>query len=74
MSKKEKPIGLIIRQLRENAEISQEELASRAAIHRTYVSQLERGIKSPTIAVLQKLAHALGTTASEILRAMEGQL
>jgi transcriptional regulator with XRE-family HTH domain len=51
--------------------MSQEELADRAAIHRTYVSQLERGLKSPTVAILLDLAKALNTSPSKILRSVE---
>ena len=39
-------LGNAIARLRESVGISQEELAERAGIHRTYVSQLERGLKS----------------------------
>jgi transcriptional regulator with XRE-family HTH domain len=51
--------------------MSQEELADRATIHRTYVSQLERGLKSPTLAIMFKLAKALGTSPSKILHTLE---
>ena len=65
-------LGEIIRERRLAAGISQEELAARAAIHRTYVSQLERGLKSPTVAILAKVANALGTSPSRLLRGIEG--
>lgn len=51
--------------------ISQEELADRAQVHSSYVSQLERGVKSPTLGVIMKLASALGQPASELIRAVE---
>lgn len=63
--------GKVITDLRKTAGISQEELADRAGIHRTYVSQIERGLKSPTIAILVKLARALDTTPSKIMRLLE---
>ena len=63
--------GKVISDLRKEARISQEELADRASIHRTYVSQIERGLKSPTIAVLTKLAKALSTTPSKIMKLVE---
>jgi transcriptional regulator with XRE-family HTH domain len=63
--------GKIIADLRQTAGFSQEELAERAAIHRTYVSQIERGLKSPTITMLFKLAAALETTPSKILKQVE---
>jgi transcriptional regulator with XRE-family HTH domain len=63
--------GEVISQLRRNACLSQEMLADRAGIHRTYISQLERGLKSPTLAVLMKIAAALDVRASEILILLE---
>jgi transcriptional regulator with XRE-family HTH domain len=64
-------VGRVICDLRRAAGISQEELGERAGIHRTYVSQLERGIKSPTIVILQKLSDALSTKPSSILNLAE---
>ena len=64
-------LGAVIRDLRVAAGMSQEELADRAGIHRTYVSQLERGLKSPTVAILVDLAKALDTSPSRILRSVE---
>jgi transcriptional regulator with XRE-family HTH domain len=52
-------------------DISQEELADRAQEHTSYVSQLERGLKSPTLGVIMRLARALGQPASELIRAVE---
>jgi transcriptional regulator with XRE-family HTH domain len=46
---------------------SQEEFADRAGIHRTYVSDIERGARKPTITVVEKLAVALETSASDLL-------
>jgi transcriptional regulator with XRE-family HTH domain len=46
---------------------SQEELADRAEIHRTYVSGLERGVRNPTITVLAKVAKALTVTPGSLL-------
>lgn len=39
--------------------MSQEELADRADLHQTYISGIERGIRNPTIMVIDKLADAL---------------
>lgn len=49
-----------LRQLRVERGLSQEILAVDAAIDRTYVSRLERGLENPTVAVLDRLASALG--------------
>jgi transcriptional regulator with XRE-family HTH domain len=46
---------------------SQEELADQANVHRTYVSGVERGLRNPTVTVLERLAKALEVTASTLL-------
>jgi transcriptional regulator with XRE-family HTH domain len=56
-----------LRQLRQAKGWSQEDYADRAGIHRTYVSDIERGARNPTIMVVERLAEALGVTASRIL-------
>ena len=48
-----------LRHYRNQAELSQEELADLASLDRTYVSQLERGLKSPTLNTLDRLATCL---------------
>ena len=67
-------ISQVIAQLRRDAKISQEELAHRAGIHRTYVSQIERGLKSPTLQILIQIANALDTSASQIIKDVEMRL
>lgn len=52
-------IGRNMKRLREAKGWSQEELAAEAGIHRTYVSGVERGVRNPTVTVLEKLAVAL---------------
>jgi transcriptional regulator with XRE-family HTH domain len=67
-----KAFGLAIQERRHEVSFSQEDLAFRAGVHRTYISQLERGIKSPTLKVIVSLAVALDCPASQlILRAEE---
>ncbi|MDN3564375.1 helix-turn-helix transcriptional regulator [Paeniroseomonas aquatica] len=58
-----------LRRLRRDRCLSQEELAHRAEIDRTYVSALERGVYSASVDVVDKLAQALGIEASDLLRA-----
>lgn len=60
-------LGNELRRLREQARFSQEELAFRAGLHRTYISLLERGLKSPTIDTLFRLADALKASPSKIV-------
>lgn len=47
--------------------LSQEELADRAGVDRTYVSGIERQVRNPTITVVAKFAKALGTTTADLL-------
>lgn len=56
-----------LRRLRAAKGWSQEKFAFEANIHRTYVSDIERGARNPTISVVEKLAVPLGVTASELL-------
>ncbi len=56
-----------LRRLRDQKDLSQEELAFRAKIDRTYVSALERSVYSATITMVEKLATVLGVTPSSML-------
>lgn len=57
-----------LRHHRERAALSQERLAAAAGLDRTYVSQLERGLKSPTLGTLEKLADCLAVRVEDLLR------
>ena len=70
----ERALGLEIKRIRESLQKSQEALAFDAGIHRTYVSLIERGRKSPTLTVIAKLAKALNVRPSELLRRVEDQV
>jgi transcriptional regulator with XRE-family HTH domain len=63
--------GDVLRRYRSDRNISQEELAYRAGIDRTFVSRLERGIRQPTVTTLIGLGQALGVSAAELVREME---
>lgn len=52
-------VGLAVQRLRTEKGWSQEELADRAQLHRTYISGVERGVRNPTVTVLEKIAKAL---------------
>lgn len=60
-------LGRNLRRLRQEKGWSQEAFAFEADLHRTYISDLERGARNPTITVVEKLAKALGVTAGELL-------
>ena len=55
-------LGLKLQELRKAKGWSQEEFADRANLHRTYISAVERGVRNPTITVVEKLATALGVS------------
>lgn len=63
--------GLAVREARERAELSQEDLALSAGVHPTYVSQLERGLKSPSLEVIAVLAKVLGQRPHALIKAAE---
>ena len=65
--------GKEVARLRRRVGISQEELGFRAEVHRTYISQLERGLKSPTLTVILRLARALDASASKLVAVVERQ-
>jgi transcriptional regulator with XRE-family HTH domain len=56
-----------LRRLRQESGWSQEEFADRAGIHRTYVSDLERCARNPTITIVERLALALKVTPGSLL-------
>lgn len=60
-----------LRELREQQGLSQEELADRAGLHRTYISQVERGLKSPSLRTLERMAAALNMSASSLIHRAE---
>ena len=59
-------LGAVIKSERSVLGISQEELADRAGLHRTYVSDLERGARNPSIGSVEKLARALQISVSRL--------
>ena len=66
-----KRFGRVIRKRREATDVSQEALADRAGLHRTYISLLERGLRNPSLTVIAKLAKALGTTMTSLVSELE---
>ncbi len=67
-------LGLEIQRRRTEKGWSQEYLAEMTGLHRTYISQLERGLKSPSMRVLSHITSALSVKMSEFLRVVEESL
>lgn len=65
-------LGATIRNERSALGISQEELAYRATLHRTYVSDVERGARNPSLESVEKLAHALELPVSILFERATG--
>ncbi|MGE8143489.1 helix-turn-helix domain-containing protein [Novosphingobium sp. NPDC080210] len=64
-----KILGANLKRLRTAKGWSQEDYAFEAGIHRTYISDIERGARNPTIEVLVKLAAPLDVEAADLIRA-----
>ncbi len=69
MSNKKKILvifGNRVKEERLKNSLSQEELAAKAGVHRTYIGMIERGEKNITLGNIEKIAGALGLTISEL--------
>lgn len=67
----EEAFGLILQQSRKKRRLSQEQLGFESGYHRTYISQLERGRKSPSLRTIFQLADALKMSPSEMVSQAE---
>jgi transcriptional regulator with XRE-family HTH domain len=56
-----------VRALRAKAGLSQDDFADQVGIHRTYMSGIERGVRAPTIIVVEKIAKALQVSPGSLL-------
>jgi transcriptional regulator with XRE-family HTH domain len=62
-----------VRRIRNSLGLSQEDLADRANIHRTYIGGIERGERNPTLTMINRLAVALGVPPTKLLEFEEQQ-
>lgn len=62
--------GKRVRELRNGLGLSQEALAEKASLHWTYVSGVERGLRTPGLDVIGRLAGGLGVSPAELFRPM----
>ncbi|AEI94784.1 helix-turn-helix domain-containing protein [Roseobacter litoralis] len=60
-------VGRNLKKYRKQAGFSQEGLALECGLHRTYVSGVERGVRNPTVVVLERIAEALKVPAARLL-------
>ena len=60
-------LGTNLRKLREDQGFSQESFADHSGLHRTYISGIERGVRNPTVVILDKIAKALKVSAGQLL-------
>ncbi|MBS1190044.1 MAG: family transcriptional regulator [Rhodocyclaceae bacterium] len=66
--------GRVVRRLRQNAGLTQEQLAFEAELRRTYVSILELGQQQPSLATILKLAAAFKLPARDLIGLVENEL
>lgn len=66
-----KIFGDRVRELRKEKDISQEELAYRANLHRTYIGMIERAEKNLTLLNIERIAIALEVNISELFKDLE---
>ena len=61
-------LGARVRQCREGQQWTQEDLAERAELDRSYIAGIEAGLRNPSIKAIAKIARGLGLTLSELLQ------
>jgi len=61
-------VGRRIRSLREGKGISQEVLAEKSSLHRTYIGGVERGLRNPSLKSLQRIAKGLGVGVVDLFQ------
>ena len=69
-----KLLGQIISEFRKKAGVSQENLCLESGLARSFVSELERGVKQPTINTILIIAKTLGIKPSDLLIELEKRL
>lgn len=60
-------LGNKIRQLRNAADITQEQLGELTELDRTYISGIERGIRNPSLSAIERIAKALKVKTSDLV-------
>ena len=60
-------VGRNVKKVRQDRGLSQEGLAFECGLHRTYISGVERGVRNPTVMVLEQIAKTLKVPAARLL-------
>ena len=63
-----KLVGKNVRRVRTTKGLTQEQFADRSGFSQQYISDLERGLRNPTVVMLFELAQALETTPVQLLK------
>lgn len=63
--------GEKLKAARKEIDLSQEELAAKAGLHRTYIGMIERGEKNVTLINILKISHALNIPAGKLLEGIK---
>jgi transcriptional regulator with XRE-family HTH domain len=66
--------AVVLKQLRAKTGLGQEELAFKSGLHRTYISQMERGLKSPSLTTIYKLSMVLGISMEQMMALVEKEV
>lgn len=66
-------LGELLRKARLHAGMTQEQLALIARIDRSYLSEIEREVRHPTVQMLLRICRATNTSAAEIVRQLESR-
>jgi transcriptional regulator with XRE-family HTH domain len=66
--------GAAVRALRTEQGVAQETLAHLAVIERSHMGKIERGEHMPTLAIILKIARALGCSSADLMTATESRL
>jgi len=64
----QKKFGEKLKEIRTQKGLSQEKLAFKSGLHRTYISDIERGARNVSLVNIEKIAKALGISNSELLK------
>ena len=64
-------LGRNVRSIREKKKLTQEALGERSDLHTTYISDIERGVRNPSVLIILKLAKGLGVEAAELFKGVK---